>query len=107
MHHVSSPQNKAAVIDRWWHDCSMAACVLPKEQTAEWLELISQVVRYYRLMEQCPSQADQKHYRKLCQHALAKSKWELMLLSIYGHISKKEIKSLEELQSDLEKALKG
>ncbi len=99
------PQNTAAIIDKWWHNCSMTACILPKEHTEEWLDLISQVVRYYRLMQHCQQASDQKQYRSLCQHALAKAKWELMLLSIYGHISKDQMKGLEELQSSLEQAL--
>lgn len=105
MHTMTPLQNTASIIDHWWHDCSMTACILPKEHTEEWLELISQVVRYYRLMQHCKNPSDQKHYRGLCQHALAKSKWELMLLSIYGHISNKQMKSLEELQVSLEQAL--
>jgi hypothetical protein len=105
MQNVSSPQDTATVIDRWWHDCSLTAITLPHEHNEEWLDLISKVVRYYRLMDHCTNPTDQKYYRRLCQHALAKSKWELMLLSIYGHISQQQLHSLERLQNDLERAL--
>lgn len=105
MQAMAPTQVSANIIDQWWHDCSSTACYLPKEQTEEWLELISQVVRYFRLMQHCKNSADQKHFRTLCQHALAKSKWELMLLSVYGQIPQKQLHSLESLQHSLEKDL--
>ena len=106
MQTIALPQPSSSIIDQWWHDHSTTACILPKEHTEEWLDLISKVVRYYRLMRNCKNPADQKHYKNHCQHALAQSRWELMLLSIYGHISKRQMKSLEKQQLSLENTLK-
>jgi len=98
-------QSSFELIRQWWHNCSSTACSLPKEHTQEWLNLISEVVRNYRLLTHCTHPSDQRFYRKLCQEALVKSRWELMLISMYGYIPQDELHSLEALQTSLEQSL--
>lgn len=95
----------AELVERWWHNFTSAACSLPREHSREWIQLISQVVRYYRMLLNSSQTSSKRAYWSLCRSALAKSRWELMLLSIYGYISPAQMFNLDELQKTLERSL--
>ncbi|MCK5241484.1 hypothetical protein KAR34_03435 [bacterium] len=102
---TATSQLSPELIHQWWHTCSSAACTLPQEHTHEWITLISEVVRNYRLFVQSTNSIDQRYYRNLCRESIAKTRWELTLISMYGFIPQEEIKALEELQTSIEQSL--
>ncbi|MEW6515452.1 MAG: hypothetical protein AB1439_00920 [candidate division FCPU426 bacterium] len=102
---VSAPFVSDHLLQRWWQQCSATACTLPREYTSEWLQLISRVIRYYRRWLRCSRPSDGRLYRTRCRHTLAKSRWELMVLSMYGYIPSDRLNQLEKLQTALEHSL--
>jgi hypothetical protein len=104
-HLPSSINVSSDLIRRWWHDCSSAACRLPQENAEAWFRLINQVVRFYRLFQHSVNPTEQRTYRSRCRHALAKARWELMLLAMVNLLNPSEMKILEELQVSLERSL--
>ncbi|MCD4814070.1 hypothetical protein K8S19_10320 [bacterium] len=95
------------LIQKWWLTYSSTACSLPPEYSHAWINLISEVVRHYRLLLHCTHPSDQRFYRKLCLQAMAKSRWELMLTSMYGHLAPQQTQKLEHLQSSLEQSVQN
>lgn len=100
---ISEPSSQ--LMHEWWHHCSSTACSLPQEHTQEWLNLISDVVRNYRLLLHSAGPRDIRIFRTRCRQALVKSRWELMLISMYGYIPQEQVQSLEKLQCALESSL--
>ncbi|MCK5218079.1 hypothetical protein KAR10_01070 [bacterium] len=102
---TGTSQLSPELIHQWWLNCSSAVCTLPQEHTHEWIALINEAVRNYRLFIQSTHSNDQRYYRNLCRESMAKTRWELMLISMYGFIPQEEIRALEELQTSIEQSL--
>ncbi len=107
LNHSAVSEPTAMLVQTWWQNFSSKACSLPQEQTQGWLDLISTFVRNYHRLLHSSRPADQRLYRERCQDALAKSRWELMLISMYGYIPQQEMAILQELQASLEKSLQN
>lgn len=85
--------------------CRASARPLLREHTAEWLQLIAWVIRYYRGVLRCSRSRKGRYFRTRCRQTLQQSRWELMLLSMYGFIPSEHLSQMEQLQVALERSI--
>lgn len=93
------------LLSHWWHDAGSLALRLPDGFRREWLEAISQVIRYYRSFLRGEDPSDRHMYRSLCQLSLTRTRAELSSLLVAGYLTLPQMQHLYDLEKQLEASL--